>query len=123
MNPMTSHLRTKVNGQGETVVVLKRPPTEIDAGPLLALIERLGLSGPLLEICREHNVLLEEVLVGMRTKSVVLARERCVGHLRSLQMSYVEVAKLLGMDHTTAIAAARRLKKRLETNGEPGPKA
>ena len=120
MTAMTSHLRTKVNEQGETVVISKRPPAEIDAGPALALIERLGLSGPLLEICREHNVLLEEVLVGVRTKNVVLARERCCGHLRSLQMSYMEVAKILGMDHTTAIAAVRRLKKRREADGKEG---
>lgn len=118
---MSAKLRTTTNEYGETVILMRRMPVQCDAGPMLALVERLGLSGPLLEICREHNVLLEHVLVGIRTKNVVLAREKCCMHLRTLGMSYPEIASVLGMDPSSPLSAIRRLKKRLEKDGDKGP--
>lgn len=118
---MSAKLKTETNEHGEIVIVMRRMPVQVDAGPLLALVERLGLSGPLMDICKEHNVLLEEVLVGIRSKNMVLAREKCCLHLRKLGMSYPEIARVMGMDASSPLASIRRLKKRLEQDGNKGP--
>lgn len=117
---MSSKLRTAVNESGETVIVMRRIPVEVDAGIMLALIERLGLSGPLLEICRNHHVLLEHVLVGMRSRHVTMARAECCLHLRELGMSYPEIAKVLGMDPSSPLYAVRRARERKKERGSGG---
>lgn len=115
---MAPRIKTTVNEHGETVMVMRKLPMQIDVVPMLALVERLGLSGPLMEICRRNNVLLDQVLVGVRSKSVVRARAECCVHLRSLQMSYPEIAKVLGMNQSSPIYSIRKLMKEREGRGD-----
>lgn len=61
---------------------------------------------PLLTIAREHHVLFDEVLSGVRTKMVIRARHAMFAYLRGLGFSASEVGALLMSDHTTVLAAA-----------------
>lgn len=69
-------------------------------------LDERDLLQPLVRICRRYNVTLEEVLQRIRTKRVSQARDACIVHILGLSMSMTEVAKILGMHHTS-IAAAR----------------
>lgn len=86
----------------------------IDAGPMRELLAKFALLEPLEEICRKRYVDLDWVLVGQRTQNVVRAREDCCLHLRELELSYCEVGRFLGMDHTSVMSAVRRARKRLD---------
>jgi chromosomal replication initiation ATPase DnaA len=95
----------------------------IDAGPMRELLAKFALLDPLEDICKRRFVELDWVLVGQRTQSVVRAREECCLFLRELEMSYYEIGRLLGMDHSSVMASVRRAKKKRKTDGNPAPAA
>jgi chromosomal replication initiation ATPase DnaA len=96
------------------------PP--IDAGPMRELLAKFELLDPLVAICKRRFVELDWVLVGHRHQNVVRAREECCLFLRELEMSYYEIGRLLGMDHTSVISSVRRAKKK-RSDGNPAPAA
>lgn len=92
----------------------------------LEMLEEIGLLQPLKELCRAHAVLLEAVLSSTRTKRVVEARLACCLYLRTLDMSYPEIGRLLRRDHTSIMALVRKDRRKVvdqfERAGLPAPK-
>jgi chromosomal replication initiation ATPase DnaA len=82
------------------------------------LLQRLALLEEMEAVCQRYHVLLDWVLVGIRRKTVVEAREECCAVLRAKGMSYQEIGTALATDHTTVISAVRRWRRR---NGQPPP--
>lgn len=89
---------------------------EIDVSHMLARLERMKLLTDVQTICQELHVDIELMLSGTRTPSVVRARHACSVKLRSYGLSFPEIAKALGCDHTTVMYAVRR------AEGRPMPK-
>lgn len=76
------------------------------------LAERLRARGlyPLAETAaKKHHVLVGEMLGRGRSPSLVRARADLFVALRHLGMSYPEIGAMLDRDHTTVMAACKRL--------------
>jgi chromosomal replication initiation ATPase DnaA len=71
-----------------------------------------GLLQPLSILCREYNVALDDVLQRKRNTRIVMARDACIVRMLMVPMSSPEVGNLLGMDHTSILAARNRYMKR-----------
>jgi len=63
---------------------------------------------PLEDLCKSHSVWLETVLSPTKTKRVMQARLACYGHLRSLDMSYQEIGRVMLRDHSSVIHALKQ---------------
>ena len=88
-----------------------RSPQVVD-GLRRGLKER-GLLELLLSLCKEYNVLLEDVLAGRRNTRIVRARDACICKvLKVTAMSTVETGELFGMDHTSICIARQRYEVR-----------
>lgn len=81
-----------------------------------SLIER-GLWDLVTAACAQHYASPAEVMAGRRLKSAVKARATACAWLYEKLDSYVEVGRLMGMDHTSVIEAVRRYRR---TNGGEG---
>jgi len=86
-----------------------------------------NLYTPLEELCKAHSVWLETVLSPTRTKRVVQARLACCEYLRTLQMSYQEIGRVMLRDHSSVMNIVKKAKQVLEvpsdgTEGTKNPK-
>ena len=92
----------------------------------LEKLEQAGLIQPLRELCRAHSVLLEVVLSPSRTRRVVQARTACCLYLRTLEMSYPEIGKVMLRDHASIMALIRKERhktvEQFERAGLPAPR-
>ena len=89
---------------------LRRSPKDVEA-----LIEGLGERGLLqigLRLCTSYGVRLDDVLYGRGSVRVVRARDALAHALLGKGFSTVEAGMLLGMHHTSIIAARNRYEKR-----------
>jgi len=75
------------------------------------LVER-GLLGPLRALCKAYSVTLDDVLAGINSTRIVRGRDACAHLLLGKGFSTTEAGKLLGMHHTSIIAARQRFEKR-----------
>lgn len=67
-----------------------------------------GLLGLVDHVAEAHHVTRGDVLGRGRTKRVAQARHAVMRALRDMGMSYPEIGRLLGRDHTTVLAALRK---------------
>jgi hypothetical protein len=66
------------------------------------------------EVCREEDLALAALLSKSRTPKLVKARWKAMYRLRELlHLSYPEIGRSLGMDHTTVIHGIRQYEKLL----------
>ncbi len=64
-------------------------------------------------MARRYGVILDAVLAGKRSKRVVMARDACIMLLvREARMSTTEAGEILGMHHTSIMAARNRYLER-----------
>ena len=78
----------------------------------LSILERLtrrGLLGLLDEVCEELHVSRSDVLGPCRMRSITSARHHFWERLRDRGFSYPEIGHLVMRDHTTILAALRKL--------------
>jgi chromosomal replication initiation ATPase DnaA len=82
----------------------------------------IGAEATAHRIAREHGVDLMIVLDNIRDKSISGARQHLAAVLRwTTDMSYPEVGAVLGIDHTSVMAAEVSFGARLEeSDGRPG---
>ena len=67
------------------------------------------------EVASEHGLVADEVMFGKRKREYVRARAHVWDRMRREGITYVQIARLFGMDHTTVIHGVRR------HNGQPRP--
>ncbi len=63
---------------------------------------------PLEELCKAHSVWLEDVLSPAKTKRVMQARLACYEYLRTMEMSYPEIGRVMMRDHTSVMHAVKQ---------------
>lgn len=82
---------------------------QYDIAPMLDALKRQGVLEPITAICRTYYVLIEDVLLGVRTFTVKKARDACAAFLRKQGFTHPEIGKVLGWaDHSSSIHACRR---------------
>ena len=74
---------------------------------LLAALTRRGLLELLDEASREHFVSRDEILGRSRCQSIVAGRRALCRALRERGLSYPEIGRLVGRDHTTVMTLVR----------------
>jgi chromosomal replication initiation ATPase DnaA len=70
-------------------------------------LKEMGLLDFFLRLCEQEHVLLEGLLGPKRTARLNAARVVAYVYLRSLGMSYPEVAAIFDRDHTSVMVAVR----------------
>ena len=85
---------------------MPKPPI-VPKNVIHALDER-NLLGYLDEVCRAHHVTRIEVCSIDRSRSIVTARHELWWRLRQLKLSYVEIARLFGRNHTSVLHGVTR---------------
>jgi chromosomal replication initiation ATPase DnaA len=86
-------------------------PAPRDGKEVAALRKELGASNLLAEaeiICGAHRVSLDVVLSGIRSRAASKARHAIFAAIRKHGLSYPEIARLFGMDHTSVREAILR---------------
>lgn len=73
----------------------------------LEALKNMCLYTPLEELCKAHQVWLETVLSPAKTKRVMQARLACYTYLRTLDMSYTEIGRVMLRDHTSVLHAVK----------------
>jgi hypothetical protein len=69
-------------------------------------------------VCREEDLALAALLSKCRTTKLVRARWKAMYRLRELlNLSYPEIGRSLGMDHSTVIHGIKQYEKLLATGG------
>lgn len=87
----------------------------------IGAIKRMGLLDKLESLSMEHHVPFEAVLSEGRAKQTMKARLACYQYLRSLDMSFPEIGRVMLRDHTTVLVALKRDRaKRGETGKGDG---
>jgi len=71
--------------------------------------ERTLLLPIFLDVCEEFGVQLEDVFSQTKTRTLVLARTKCWAQMRRLGHSFPEIGKFWGRDHSTVMAAMRKV--------------
>jgi chromosomal replication initiation ATPase DnaA len=91
----------------------RRPTVQVSSWPAAArLLVQL--------IARDHDVAVDAIVSRSRLPHIVLARHHFIAVLRwSTWLSFPVIGAMLGLDHTTCIAAERRWLRIL--NGEEDP--
>ena len=70
-------------------------------------------------VCDKYNISKETILGKKRTSDVALARHVCMYSLhQALNMTYVDIKKVFGCDHTSVMAAVTKIKKMCDTDPE-----
>jgi chromosomal replication initiation ATPase DnaA len=86
----------------------------------MGVLAKIGVLEALERICREHNVLLSAVLSPNKSKRIVQARAACCVHLRSLEMSYPEVGKVMLRDHSAVMGLVKKSRGEQGKEGDDG---
>jgi hypothetical protein len=76
-------------------------------GDPLARLRARGLLALTEQVAGAHHVLVDEIVGRSRTRNVVRARHALCRELRALGLSSTETGAVLGLDHTTVLAACR----------------
>lgn len=91
----------------------RRRPAHAKADDLAVGLKERGLLDKLRDLVLEYGVTLTEVLAGRKSQRVVMARDACIMKLLAgARMSTVETGVLLGMHHTSIMAARARYLRR-----------
>ena len=68
-------------------------------------------------VFKKYNVRREDIVGGRRTKEVAFARHVCIYLIKDItDMSYPNIGKIFGRDHSTAMSSFDIIKKRVETD-------
>lgn len=84
-------------------------------------IQRLGLRGMAEKIADDHNVEFEVAYITKRRfKNHTAARHHLWWYMRQeLRLSYPEIGRIFGCDHTTILAGIRKHVSRVDAASEP----
>lgn len=75
----------------------------------------------LAEVCSEHNLAPTQVISRIKTKPLVYARQHFFARLKNEKgMSYSQIGKIYGYDHTTVMHAVEKYNTRIEKIMEQG---
>ena len=71
-------------------------------------LKNSSLYKPLEDLCKAHSVWLETVLSPAKSKRVMQARFACYEYLRTLEMSYPEIGRVMLRDHTSVMHSLKQ---------------
>ena len=92
---------------------LGRPHPQTRIPEVIERLDERGLFGRLARLAKSYSVDVNDVLSRKRSRRVVMARDACIMNLiRESQMSTTEIGDILGMHHTSVMAARDRYLER-----------
>lgn len=100
-------------------IVHKRPKSEQQIKEHLSSVIDDDFGLVLARVAAFRDVTVESILSGSRQLTITLARDECIWLARRyMAKSYPQLARMLAMDHSSVIAAARRHQKRIDAARE-----
>ena len=82
--------------------------------PRSAKVEKI-----ILAVCDKYNISKETIVGKKRTADIVTARHVCMFTLREvIDMTFTDIAKIFFCDHTSVMAAIKKIEREKEKNSE-----